>query len=459
MAEFEEMNAAGAGYEQNALDSADVARELGSVDADRTDADGVRRGITRRQAVCVLGVAGASVALGLAGCSSDGGSADEDPVVTDDTAASQDKAPTLSKSQQILQGMTIEEKVAQLFFVTPEELTGVDTATKAGDATAKALASIPVGGVVYFAKNITGKQQLEDMLAATVNYSKSAGLRIPVFTGVDEEGGTEVARIAKSGYFDVTKFPDMAEIGASGDTSKAAEVGTTIGTYLHEIGFSLDFAPDADVLTNPQNKVIGKRAFSSDADVCAEMVKAEVAAMLQTGTIPCAKHFPGHGNTAGDSHTGEAVTDRTADELNSCEYKPFSAAIEAGVPFIMIGHIKTPNATSDGLPATLSKEMITDVLRGQLGFSGVVISDSLSMGAITQEYTQADAAVKFLQAGGDMILMPEDLNAAYQGVLDAIDDGTLTEDRINESVVRVLDAKDTAGLLADFVTAEESEAQ
>lgn len=421
-------------------------------------------GITRRQAVCVLGVAGASVAFGLAGCDSDDTSAPEqDPQATNDAAANDEAASnteettsTLTKPQQIMQGMTIEEKVAQLFFVTPEELTGVEVATKAGKSTKKALKSIPVGGVVYFSQNITGKKQLKGLLADTVALSKKAGMKIPVFTGVDEEGGTEVARVANSGYFDVKKFPDMAEIGATGKTSKAEEVGEAIGTYLHDIGFTLDFAPDTDVLTNAQNKVIGVRSFGSDAETVSKMVKAEVAAMLKTGTIPCAKHFPGHGNTAGDSHTGEVTTNRSSKQLEECEYKPFSAAIEAGCPFIMVGHIKTPKATDDGLPATLSKEMITKVLRKKLGFEGVVISDSMSMGAITQYYKQSKAAVKFLKAGGDMILMPEDLKAAYQGVLDAVDDGTLTEERINESVERILNAKETAGLLDDFVIAEET---
>lgn len=169
--------------------------------------------------------------------------------------------------------------------------------------------------------------------------------------------------------------------------------------------------------------------------------------MLATGTLPCVKHFPGHGDTAADSHTGEAVSTRTADDLEACEYEPFRAAIAAGVPLVMVGHIKTPNVAADDLPASLSPYMIGDVLRGELGFGGVIISDSFSMGAVTQYFGPADAAVRFLSAGGDVVLMPESLADAYQGVLYAVSSGSLDADRIDQSVRRVLSAKAVAGLL------------
>lgn len=352
-------------------------------------------------------------------------------------------------AEKLLGSMTLEQKVAQLFFVTPEILTGVDPVDAAGEITKNALANMPVGGLIYFSQNIIGADQLKTMLANTVGFSKEVGAGIPVFTGVDEEGGSLVARVANSGYFNVEKFPNMAKIGASGDASQAANVGTVIGNYLHEIGFSVDFAPDADVLTNPNNTVIGARSFSSDPAVVSDMVGAEVEAMLKTGTLPCAKHWPGHGDTAGDSHTGEAISYRTADQLHECEYHPFYAANAAHVPMIMVGHIKTPNAAGDDLPATLSHIMISEALRGIVGFNGVVVSDSMRMGAITQYYSQADAAVKFLQAGGDMLLMPDDLYGMYNGVIDAVHNGTLTEDRINESVSRIIAAKQAAGLVAE----------
>lgn len=412
-----------------------------------------------------LEVAGAGAfAVALAGCSSDDATSDDDTDFDSQTEEPTEPAPEPEKTpaQKMLDSMTLEQKVAQLFFVTPEELTGVEVATVSGDATKAALEALPVGGLIYFSKNIVGVDQIKSMLSGAVELSKGAGAGVPVFTGVDEEGGPLVARIANSGLFDVEQFGNMADIGATGDTSQAAHVGTTIGGYLHDIGFTVDFAPDADVLTNPNNTAIGPRSFSSDPNVVSEMVSAEVSAMVATGTQACAKHFPGHGDTAGDSHTGAAESDRSLSDLQGCEFLPFQAAAKAGVPFVMVGHITTPNAlvedadsaaktganAGDALPATLSYKAITQTLRESLGFNGVVISDSMSMGAITQYYSQSQAAVKFLQAGGDMVLMPEDLNAAYQGVLDAVNAGNLTEDRINESTLRILTAKQSAGLIS-----------
>ena len=381
-----------------------------------------------------------SATSGSARAKTDAGSAE---------AGAKKSAPvTKTRAELVLESMTLEQKVAQLFVVTPERLTGVAQALVAGDLTRQALAEIPVGGLCYFGKNITGSQQLRDMLVGTLEMAKASGAGIAPFLTVDEEGGDLVARIANSGYFDVEKFPNMDQIGAAGDESAAAHVGTTIGTYLREIGFNVDFAPVADVNTNPDNPVIGPRAFSSDADVAARMVAAEVAAMLKTGTLPCIKHFPGHGDTAGDSHTGAVMTVRTREQIESYEYKPFRAGIEAGSPMVMVGHIETPNLTGDDLPATLSRAIMTDELRGKLGFDGVIISDSFEMGAITDNFGPVDAATRFIKAGGDVILMTADLKASYQGILNAVAEGSITEERIDESVLRILKAKDQAGLLA-----------
>lgn len=396
--------------------------------------------VSRRALISSVGLAAMSAGLGACGTSGEGNAGLSG---SSSLGTSAEQKPLV---QQKLESMTLEQKVAQLFVVTPEQLTGVSQAVVAGSATQRALDDIPVGGLCYFAQNITGSQQLRDLLANTCDIASRSGVGIAPFLTVDEEGGM-VARVANSGYFDVESFSNMAEVGTTGDETKSAYVGTTIGTYLHEIGFNVDFAPIADVLTNPCNEVIGPRAFSSDPGVVAQMVSAEVAAMLETGTMPCIKHFPGHGDTAGDSHTGAVVSKRTADEIRACEYKPFQAGIEAGCPFVMVGHIETPGLAADGLPASLSKTMITDELRGRLGFEGVVISDSFVMGAITQRYAPGDVAVRFIQAGGDMILMPENLQEAYRGVLAAVDGGAIGESRIDESVERILEVKKRAGIL------------
>lgn len=402
--------------------------------------------LTRRQALEALGCA-SSLALG--GCATgwqEGPAAEPGPEAEPDAAAVPEPEPQ-STAERLLSSMTLEQKVAQMLFVTPEQLTGVDCATEAGPLTKEALAELPVGGVVYFGGNIAGERQLRDLLSGTVELSRNAGAGIPVFTGVDEEGGPLVARVANSGRFDVERFPNMWWIGESGDVGRAAHAGAVIGSYLCDIGFSVDFAPVADVLTNPDNPVIGHRSFSSDPDVCAQMVSAEVEAMLQEGVLPCAKHFPGHGDTEGDSHTGAVTSWRSADELRACEYVPFKAAIEAGCPFVMVGHVQTPNAAGDGLPASLSRIMMTEELRGRLGFAGVVISDSMCMGAISRNFEPEDAAARFVAAGGDVLLMPPDPWAARQGIIDAVYYGSLTEERIDESVLRIIAAKQAAGLV------------
>ncbi len=423
--------------------------------------------ITRRNLVAAGLLAGASACLGAcsagdsdspadgpatpeaSGPATEGGSATQDAPESPEQAAEPEPEPEPeTATERLLASMTLEQKVAQLFIVTPEGLTGAKVATVAGPMTADALARIPVGGLVYFGQNIVGNRQLRDLLAGTLELSRSAGAGVGAFLSVDEEGGTLVARVAKSGCFDVPRFPDMAEIGATGDASQAAHVGSTIGGYLHEIGFNLDFAPDADVLTNPDNPVIGVRSFGSDPALVADMVAAEVEAMSGTGVAPCAKHFPGHGDTVGDSHTGAVMSERSREDIESCELEPFRAAIEANVPFIMVGHIETPNFAADGLPASLSSVMMRDVLRGELGFEGVIVSDSFSMGAITQNFEPGDAAVRFFQAGGDMLLMPASLQAAYDGVLAAVQSGQIPTERIDESLRRVLTVKEELGIIA-----------
>ncbi|WP_346675798.1 glycoside hydrolase family 3 protein [Enorma phocaeensis] len=413
--------------------------------------------ITRRSLIAAGTLAG--LAAGTAGCSALADSGllpdDGDATVWDRPAAQHGSAeqaeqaePEPTAAERLLAAMALEQKVAQLFIVTPEQLTGASTATIAGDMTKRALAEIPVGGLCYFRKNLVRAEQVRNLLSGTRELGLGAGAGVAPFLSIDEEGGPLVARVANCGLFDVERFPNMAEIGATGDPAQAAHVGEIIGTYLREIGFNLDFAPIADVLTNPDNTAIGARSFSSDADLAAQMVAAEVAAMLETGTLPCVKHFPGHGDTAGDSHTGAVYAERTREQIESCEFKPFISAIEAGCPMVMVGHIGTPNFAADGLPASLSPFMMGDILRGELGFEGVIISDSFGMGAITQNFSAADAAVRYFEAGGDILLMTPDLRSAVAGVVAAVNDGRLSEERIDESVKRVLELKESAGIIA-----------
>lgn len=339
------------------------------------------------------------------------------------------------RAEVILQFMSLDEKIYQLFIVTQEQITGAERVTRSGEVTREAIEKYPVGGIIYFANNLISREQCSSMISNIQSYSDKG-----LFIAVDEEGGS-VARLGKNQAMGVTSFPDMKNIGDEGDTSGAYNVGYTIGTEISELGFNLDFAPIADVNSNPDNPVIGKRAFSADPTTAAAMVGSCVEGFNDSGILCTLKHFPGHGDTETDSHYGEAKTEKTLEELYECEIRPFKTGIEAGVPLVMVGHISTPNITGDDVPATLSHRIVTELLRDQLGFSGIIITDSMEMQAITDRYTSADAAVKAIQAGVDIILMPQSLSEAVEGIHNAVKDGELSEERIDESVLRILKTK------------------
>ena len=344
-----------------------------------------------------------------------------------------------TEAEKILESMTLEEKAAQIFFVTPEDITGVDTATVAGDATRQALETYPVGGIVSFSKNILEPEQTRSMLGNTWEYSQEV-MKIPVWLGVDEEGG-QVARVAENPQFQVTRYDSMRSIGDTGDPEQAYEAGETIASYLKDLGFNMDFAPDADVISNPQNTVIGDRSFGTDPDLVGEMTADAVAGFQDQGISACIKHFPGHGQTEGDTHEGYAYTEKTLEEMRNSDLIPFQRGIKAGTDFVMVSHISAPNAVSQDLPASLSSEFITDLLRGEMGYDGIIITDAMNMGAITDRYDSAQAAVMAFQAGADMILMPEDFQSAYEGILQAVNSGTISEERLDQSVMRILETK------------------
>ena len=346
--------------------------------------------------------------------------------------------PLVEQAAQIVSGMTLEEKVAQMFFITPEALTGYGQVTVAGDATNEAYQKYPVGGLIYNSQNLVDIDQTKTMMAKMQQYADSR-ISLPVFLGVDEEGGS-VTRIASNEAYGITNVGNMSDIGATGDTQNAYQAGVTIGTYLSDLGFNLDFAPVADVLT-VSDSVIGNRSFGTDSELVASMALSELQGLESMGIQGVMKHFPGHGGVSGDSHSGAVSTDKSLEELFASELVPFQRAIDGGAEFLMVGHIAAPNVTGDDTPASLSKVMITDVLRTQMGYQGVVITDAMNMTAITANHAADEAAVLAVNAGADMILMPEDFGKAYNGVIDAVNNGTIEEYRINEAVVRIVKAK------------------
>ena len=351
-----------------------------------------------------------------------------------------------------LQKMTLREKVGQLFYVRPECLdttihfnqpSSIDGSTddikaiklQTVNATMKGVnEKYPVGGIILYAHNIEDEAQL----AAFIPQIRA--LKGSPLLCIDEEGG-RVARIGNNANFTVEKFESMGAIGATGDPKNAYHCGNTIGTYLHRYGFDIDFAPVADVNTNPENIIIGARAFSDNPEVAAQMVTNYLQGLKDAGVTGCIKHFPGHGDTKTDTHFGYAQSMKTWDEMLGCEMITFKAGIQWGTQLIMTAHIATPNVTGSNIPATMSSVILQDKLRGELGYQNIIITDGMEMGAITQQYNNAEASVGTLQAGADIILGPQNFVDAFDAVIKAVEDGTLTEERINQSVRRILKLK------------------
>ncbi|WP_455137691.1 glycoside hydrolase family 3 protein [Thermophilibacter sp.] len=402
------------------------------------------RNLSRREALLA---AGTGAVLALAGCAPapSAPAADDRGEVTDTMAEQSTPEQPASPADELsarvdekIAALSLEQKVWQLFVVRPEAVTGVSTQTAAGEATRAALAERPVGGIVYFAANLLDADQTRSMLANTAAFGEEV-TGLPLFLGVDEEGGT-VSRVGGNPGFGVDNVGNMRDVGATGDAEHAREVASHIGDYLTYLGFNVDFAPDADIASNPDGEM-GLRAFGSTADAVCPMVAAQVKGFTEAGIICCAKHFPGIGGALGDSHDARIYSEKTADELRAEELLPFESAIEAGVPMVMVGHLSLPEITGDDDPASVSPEVVTGLLRDGLGYDGVVITDSMGMGAATSSLPTERLAVEALLAGVDLVLMPADLDAAHQGVIDAVATGELTEERLDESLRRVLRLK------------------
>ena len=350
--------------------------------------------------------------------------------------------PPTDEVEAQLQRMTLREKVGQLFYVRLESLDpSIEWTTYEDLANIKILEvtenikrtneNYPVGGIILYAWNIEDEAQLSRIIPQVRALNGSPLLCI------DEEGG-RVSRIANNPNFSVKKYESMASIGATGDPQNAYECGNTIGSYLKRYGFDIDFAPVADVNTNPENVVIGPRAFSDDPAVAAPMVVNYLQGLKDAGITGCIKHFPGHGDTKADTHFGYASTQKTWDEMLNCEMVTFKAGIQWGCQMIMTAHIGAPNVTGSDIPSTMSPIVLQDKLRGELGYQNIIITDGMEMGAITQQYTSAEAAVGSIQAGVDIVLGPRYFTEAFDAVMAAVNDGTISEERINQSVRRIL---------------------
>jgi beta-N-acetylhexosaminidase len=323
--------------------------------------------------------------------------------------------------------MPLEDKVAGLFVVRPEAITGVGTAVQAGDGTRQALEANPVGGLIYFDQNIQSEAQLKEMLENTARYAK-----YPLFLAVDEEGGT-VSRIGSSIG---PKTDSAGVIGETGNPENAYQAGAAMGTALYGLGFNVDFAPVAD-LANVEGSIMEGRAYGSDVSVVSSFVNAMVRGLQEQKVSACLKHFPGMGSATEDTHDGKVSTDRTAEQFWAEELAVFQAGINEGADMVMVSHMAAPTLTGDNEPSIFSRTLVTGILREQMGFQGVIITDALDMGAISQYYAADEASIMAVLAGCDMLLMPEDYEKAYTGVLEAVRSGNIDEERINDSLRRI----------------------
>lgn len=332
--------------------------------------------------------------------------------------------------QALVAGMSLEEKIGQLFIVG---FSGV----KADDGIKSMIRKYHVGGIILFRNNITDPGQL---LALTNSLKDLNSInKAPLFMSVDEEGG-RITRMPDQ----LHKLPSNETIGKMNNSRLSYDIGSVLANELKSFGFNMDFAPVMDIFSNPQNTVIGDRAFGTEPGVVCELGVQTMKGIRAGGIISVVKHFPGHGDTLVDSHKGLPVVEYGMERLKSFELKPFQTAIDNNAEAVMVAHILM-KAIDPENPASMSNAMITDILRGQMGFRGVVATDDMTMGAVTANYAIGDAVVRSVNAGSDLILVchgSDNQLSAINSLKEAVRDGRISMDRLNESVCRVLSLKE-----------------
>jgi beta-N-acetylhexosaminidase len=373
--------------------------------------------------------------------------------------------PAADGVDAVLAAMALEQKVGQVFTVTvvgdaaaevSADAAAANTALHGLATPAEVVAAYHLGGVVYLDHDLgAGTSNVDDLtrtaaLSAGLQQAAAADTGVGLLIGVDQEGG-RVRRLREP----ATTFPAARAVGDVGDVDLARRIGEVTAGQARAVGVNWVYAPVADVDLDPANEVIGDRAFSRDPDVVAALARATAEGLAAGGVLPTFKHFPGHGDTAVDSHTALPTIDHDRATLDTVDLPPFGAAGDlaaAGVPVsVMTGHLAVPAVDPSGRPATLSAPIL-DLLRapaaaGGLGFDGLVVTDAFNMGALQGFGDSGRLAVDALAAGVDVVLMPEDLPAAWTAVRDAAQDGSLPMARLDEAVRRVLRTKAALGLL------------
>lgn len=330
---------------------------------------------------------------------------------------------------KLLDELSTDEKIGQLVLV------GMD-GTEPNDVTRQLIEEYHVGGFIFYKNNIQDTKQALALFNGlkTANQNKA----VPLFLSVDEEGG-RVSRMPG----ELAKLPAARKIGNTGSTELAGQIGEIIGKELAGFGLNLDFAPVLDVNSNPDNPVIGDRAFGTKPEIVSRMGIAVMKGIQEQGIIPVVKHFPGHGDTSVDSHLGLPVVEHDLDRLRKLELVPFKQAIQEGADVVMIAHLLMPKLDPDH-PASFSKAVIHDLLREELGYEGTIISDDMTMGAIVEHYDIRDAAMQFIQAGGNIVLVGHDAEKekqVIQALRDAVNSGKISTETLDERVYDVLKLK------------------
>ena len=365
----------------------------------------------------------------------------------------------------ILSKMSTREKIAQMMIVALRSDSGNSkTATQITPEYAQIIEKYDFGGMIFFTGNINDKEQTVRLINDSQSLAINSKNGIPMFICVDQEGGI-VNRVPFG-----CVMPGNMALAATGDTSLTKNAAFIIGSEITSLGFNVDFAPVSDVNNNPENPIIGVRSFSDDPAIVSSNVCAYMSGLNDAGCIAALKHFPGHGNVSEDSHTGLPSSALTLDELKKCELIPFKAGIDTGAEMIMTAHIEFPNieqntyiSKKDGrkicLPATLSHTILTDLLRNEMGYKGLIITDALDMGAIADNFEKTDAAKLAINAGADILLCPVNIYKdgskdtfgeleSYISTLEKyVENGEISEERINESVKRILKLKSKKGIL------------
>ena len=372
--------------------------------------------------------------------------------------------------KEILAGMSTEQKLAQMMIVTlRSDMKGTKCATELNSSYKDLLEKYDFGGVILFAGNIVDTEQTVTLIRDCQMAAMNSALGIPMLVCVDQEGG-RVNRVS----FGTVGSGNMS-LAAAGDPSLTEECADMLGQEISALGFNMDFAPVSDVNSNPNNPIIATRSFSDDPDIVAEHVKAFMKGLDKNGICTSLKHFPGHGNVGEDSHTHLPSSDYTKEELMACDLIPFIEGIEAGTDMIMTAHIQYPNIETDTyiskedgkevcLPATLSRTIMKGLLREELGYDGIIITDAMGMAAIAAHFDETDAAVLAINAGVDILLCPVELykddetdtfptiETYMENLLARVESGEIKEEDLDKSVARILKMKIEKGIMTGVLS-------